>query len=521
MKKNKSKKKDNKSSKNIFITLCFLFFIIFFISTTSAFNIFSLDDWKKVIAGGGISKKVYDDNTNIVTITNQTTGQLIAKIQLLTPLNHQVIDRGENIFQQVALLELIEFDKNYKDGFKKVKIYDLKDDFKEINREIKLKYRITTSKKDESVYKKECINTGTYDINGTEIIECNYIIDYYEKIDIYEWVEFTDISELPNKKNLQIGIYADVLPGEKIEWIPDTWFGEKIDEYATWTESMNIGLVNYWNFETNVSGTYEDVVKGTTNISSFANYSDLRIGKIGNCAYIGGDFTLYNVTSISPELGSGNVNITIAFWINQTNSDANWFKIGKLNAPQVGQSVAIKNELASYFHPNNDLYFSPIGENNWTLIVVRSENVNTTATNFSVWVNGTYLISKYNVNPDFNFSFLKIGSIDGFPGSNLTGEIDELGIWNRSLTESEISDLFNNGAGLTYVSDELAPNLSLVYPQNTSYNFVQTTLNYTVNDSNLDSCWYSLDGGETNTSITCGNNVTGLNSGQGNHNWTI
>ncbi len=70
--------------------------------------------------------------------------------------------------------------------------------------------------------------------------------------------------------------------------------------------------------------------------------------------------------------------------------------------------------------------------------------------------------------------------------------------------------------------DLTPPNVSLVEPQNISYTSVQTQLNYTAVDNQaLDVCWYSIDGGATNTTISCGVNVTGLDSGQGSQTWRI
>ncbi|MCX6748669.1 MAG: hypothetical protein NT076_03620, partial [Candidatus Pacearchaeota archaeon] len=48
-----------------------------------------------------------------------------------------------------------------------------------------------------------------------------------------------------------------------------------------------------------------------------------------------------------------------------------------------------------------------------------------------------------------------------------------------------------------------------------------TALNYTASDTNLQSCWYSLDSGATNTSVACGTNVTGLSAIEGSNTWQI
>ena len=71
-------------------------------------------------------------------------------------------------------------------------------------------------------------------------------------------------------------------------------------------------------------------------------------------------------------------------------------------------------------------------------------------------------------------------------------------------------------------ADVTPPNVQIDHPENTTYNAVQTQLNYTASDNiGLDTCWYSLDSGATNTTVTCGQNVTGLDSGQGSSTWRV
>ena len=65
------------------------------------------------------------------------------------------------------------------------------------------------------------------------------------------------------------------------------------------------------------------------------------------------------------------------------------------------------------------------------------------------------------------------------------------------------------------------PNVNIVYPENTSYSAQVTELNYTIIASDLDSCWYTLNGGIINFSITCGNNVSGITSSEGSNTWAV
>ena len=65
------------------------------------------------------------------------------------------------------------------------------------------------------------------------------------------------------------------------------------------------------------------------------------------------------------------------------------------------------------------------------------------------------------------------------------------------------------------------PSVNVIYPANASYSSHVTEFNYTVISSNLDSCWYSLNGGANNFSVICGNNVSGITSSEGSNTWKV
>lgn len=50
--------------------------------------------------------------------------------------------------------------------------------------------------------------------------------------------------------------------------------------------------------------------------------------------------------------------------------------------------------------------------------------------------------------PDTNYFVL--GNYPAYPFNPLDGRIDEVGVWNRALTSTEVTQLYNSGAGFTY-----------------------------------------------------------------------
>lgn len=84
--------------------------------------------------------------------------------------------------------------------------------------------------------------------------------------------------------------------------------------------------------------------------------------------------------------------------------------------------------------------------------------------------------------------------------------------------QSTISSVNN-----TITIDTISPIISIVYPLNgTHYSKDIIEINYTIYDVSIGSCWYSIDNGVTNTTITCGNNITGVNASvSGTYNWSV
>ena len=58
------------------------------------------------------------------------------------------------------------------------------------------------------------------------------------------------------------------------------------------------------------------------------------------------------------------------------------------------------------------------------------------------------------------------------PASYLNGTVDEVGLWNKTINESEVNTLYNNGNGKAYpfitINDTTPPNISIIMPTNNS-----------------------------------------------------
>lgn len=94
--------------------------------------------------------------------------------------------------------------------------------------------------------------------------------------------------------------------------------------------------------------------------------------------------------------------------------------------------------------------------------------------------------------------------------------------WNVSYLDGEGNK--QSSPARTFTVDSLGPNISFFYPLNTTYNVNVSNINYSVIDatSTLDRCWYSRDGGITNSStVSARTNFTSVTSIQGGNQWFV
>jgi hypothetical protein len=131
-----------------------------------------------------------------------------------------------------------------------------------------------------------------------------------------------------------------------------------------------------------------------------------------------------------------------------------------------------------------------------------------------------------------------------FDGAELNGSLDEIMIFNRTLSAQEIKALYNATANQYYNNftglsegehsftgyavdasgnknqteertvtieevDSTAPDFNITYPENTNYNSMPSTINITSSAEDISVCWYTLDAGLINSTWDCS---TGTNS---------
>jgi len=178
------------------------------------------------------------------------------------------------------------------------------------------------------------------------------------------------------------------------------------------------------------------------------------------------------------------------------------------------------------------------GSNTWTVYGNLTDGTlhNDTVT-FSVDITPTISITYptatfYNYYPsELNYSVTSGGTLDSCWYSLNLGQTNssraDCGTNWSSLIASEGSNTWTvygnittgtmGNSTVTFTTDTINPNLTITYPNVIDYHHMgeNLSLNWTVNDTNLDSCWYNWDG--TNVSISCTNNQTYLNTTDGSN----
>jgi hypothetical protein len=245
--------------------------------------------------------------------------------------------------------------------------------------------------------------------------------------------------------------------------------------------------------------------------------------------------------------------ITISVWVKKKGRTLNVDTstvIGKEMLTNTGYILEIHDDDAIYANlVRVTLYgVSPSGwrsnrqiiQNEWCHIVITFNGTNTI-----LYINGTVDKNEPSTGEILTGSdTLKIGYSRGSGNQNayFNGTIDDVLIFNRSLTANEIAALYANQS-LKYLSvtfanlseethdytiytqdtsgdinsstqivtlDYTSPNLSIISPLNQTYTSFPVIFNVTASDANgISACWYSMNNGINNISLanTSGNHI--------------
>ena len=451
-----------------------MFLMIFLVGTVSAW------EWDNV--------KDYDKETKTITVTNALgLGDIIAEIQLNTPLNYEV---GTG-YQKVAEFE-VRSNSDYSNAFKELELFDKKDNDKKFLRDYDFK---ALSYEDVEINNYGNVFVGN-SLNGTAMYERQVIGTHIETKE--KWTKLTP-ADFKKDDIVTIGIFTEVKVGDYVEWIPN-FFGIRIDEWATWTSSLNVGLEVYYNFD-ETTGTVLDEevnhVKNGTNINM--DNSNWVTGILGNALNFSGVDELVNITDATTIYDS-NLS-TVSFWIypsiNYTTTQDIWnsnipggylivqeawdIRVASASQTFSGGSSVGRNQVDPWWSLNQ-----------WHHIVIVA---NGSGTN-QFWADGINRQNSSDIWSANDATYIHIGArntLSNFFG----GRLDEMGIWNRTLSGAEVVQLYNGGTGITFTANPNdPPEPTLISPED-GLNIASQIIDFSCNatdDFGLKNITLEIDG---------------------------
>ncbi len=198
---------------------------------------------------------------------------------------------------------------------------------------------------------------------------------------------------------------------------------------------VNSGLISCFLFETNLTD-------GTGNYSASQQNTGFTTNRRNNgyALAFGGTNSNSRLSINNPTYTSNNVNFTLSFWLKANEANRMQTVFSTVNSTQ---QIYISQNALYYYANNNNITGMIINTSNWYHYVVSYQATNRTTTTY---VNGSiHSISGAN-NPVTLSAMLLFGYNGQASATNaaiFNGAIDDIKIYNRTLTQSEITQLYN------------------------------------------------------------------------------
>ncbi len=207
------------------------------------------------------------------------------------------------------------------------------------------------------------------------------------------------------------------------------------------------GCVSYWKLDDNGSGDVSLIDSSGNNHTLTNNYSvALGVGKIAGAGSFSYDpaNSLTNTSLVSSDY-------TISAWIKLTDFAGG---VAALGSPDPnGPAIVVAETITYFFYGvssgsdcNPGIAADPLSVDTWNHVVGVVDSANFTQ---KWYLNGS-LISEDGFGSIDAFGGIEIGAYNARLIPTFNGLVDEVGVWNRPLSPSEVATLYNSGDGLTY-----------------------------------------------------------------------
>ena len=199
-----------------------------------------------------------------------------------------------------------------------------------------------------------------------------------------------------------------------------------------------------------------------------------------------------------------NDNRCFSIWVNKTDNTGTQMLVVesesgggffRFYAPPTGSIIGV-----SYDNTHEQTGTLEIGIGKWSLVTV---GYNNETNNITVWINGTKdrdIDTSGEAPLSTNSETMGIGN-EVAEGGGLNGQLDEFNVWNRSCTQADVTELWNNGAGsfypFTVLGAAATPIIVPPSPADNSHNNTNVTLNVTHSTTQNDVSYYLYFGDST------------------------
>ena len=204
------------------------------------------------------------------------------------------------------------------------------------------------------------------------------------------------------------------------------------------------GLVGWWGF----NGNANDELGSSTPVLNNASLTTDRYGITNSAYYFNNSNVIKYNNSTNPLFQIGNINksFSINCWVNTSNNGNGmilggfgWGYMVELSNTNNIQFAYISANLNETWVTNNSK--TSIIKNTWQMVTItRVGNSN------SIYIDGvldTTFASKPDIRVYTNYNCW-FGANGQDNNNYLTGKIDDVGLWNRGLSQQDISLLYNN-----------------------------------------------------------------------------
>ena len=241
--------------------------------------------------------------------------------------------------------------------------------------------------------------------------------------------------------------------------------------------ALTDNCVAYWKLDESSAGSSQvnrvDEVSGHT--LTDINTTASGTGKIGN----GADFEEGNNEALNmadhADLSFGNEDFSLAVWVNMESDSDDNYVVSKWDFG------ANDREWSILYDFSDDRFCFDISSNGTAYQREKADNLGAPST--STWYfivawhdadantmniqvnNGTVDSASYSSGCNDNISKVGVGCChnSGNPASTMDGIVDEFGVWSRVLSESERTQLYNGGNGLTYPFITFTPRTAIIF----------------------------------------------------------